>query len=100
MATLIHGKDTPTGFGIRQKKSGGLRACSGCCKRSFDAAPGDKIKCRGCKKTYTPIPKYNMTGEINIRNAQWATNESNSFSAVSWARAVTGLPELQMTVTL
>lgn len=48
-AIITHGT-TPTGFGIRQRSNGNLRATSPCCGRTLGNGNG----CNGCDKIYNP----------------------------------------------
>ena len=46
-AILEHGS-TPTGFGIRQRSNGALRATSPCCGRTING----NADCHGCSTSY------------------------------------------------
>lgn len=88
MATvLISGEVSPVvRFGIRQHRSGALRACSPCCERSME---GPSLKCKGCGRDWsgTRPSAYQLDcGVIVIPG-----NDGMLRALHEWAEAATGL---------
>jgi hypothetical protein len=63
---ITHGS-TPTGFGIRQRSNGALRATSPCCGRTL----GDGNACKGCNKFYNAsllVDGAVLDGDVAVTN--------------------------------
>lgn len=73
-AIITHGS-TPTGFGIRQRSNGNLRATSPCCGRTI--AKGDT--CKGCSTPYDSalVGGALLDGDVSPSSVfvhQWVSN--------------------------
>lgn len=91
MTILVRHGTTPTGFGIRQRRNGALRAISKCCGRSMERKPGGRgAVCKGCAKDY--IHDENKLGcvlgnDLPLVAKDWKHTEP-AYSI--WVRTVTG----------
>jgi hypothetical protein len=74
-AIIMHGS-TPTGFGIRQRSNGMLRATSPCCGRTI----GNGVRCKGCSEQYDPMVQAGgalLDGDVSPTSGvvhQWVSN--------------------------
>lgn len=85
--TIITHGSTPTGFGIRQRSNGNLRATSPCCGRTI----GHGDKCNGCEKQYSPtllVSGALLDGDVSPTNA----------NVHSWVSNVTGYSEVTVSL--
>jgi hypothetical protein len=85
-AIITHGS-TPTGFGIRQRSNGNLRATSPCCGRTLSNGNA----CNGCNKFYNPsllVDGALLDGDVS---------PTNPF-VNGWAASVTGYPEVTVSI--
>lgn len=87
-AIIRHGS-TPTGFGIRQRSNGNLRATSACCGRTMSGNSGMAF-CNGCNTEYDPKDVHGaaMFGDVP---------PTNGFVDL-WVANITGLTEVAVIV--
>jgi hypothetical protein len=63
---LLDNGKTPTGFGVRLRSNGNLRATSPCCGRSM---VGTAVACKNCTKSYDGMAESlsaNLVGDIQL----------------------------------
>lgn len=85
-AIITHGS-TPTGFGIRQRSNGALRATSPCCGRTI----GNGGACNGCSKHYNAallVSGALLDGDVKVDNP----------FVNSWVSQVTGYSEVTVSL--
>lgn len=85
---LLANQTTPTGFGVRLRSNGNLRATSPCCGRSISMKTGTAV-CKGCGKDYLPLAEsmfVNVVGDIPIQS------EVERKAAEEWVARLTGYP--------
>lgn len=83
---LLDNGTTPTGFGVRLRSNGALRATSPCCGRSMTLKTGTAV-CKGCNKDYLPVGEslhVNIVGSIPL------TTEYERQAAKEWIARLTG----------
>jgi hypothetical protein len=81
---LLENGKTPTGFGVRLRSNGTLRAISPCCGRSM---VGTAVACKNCTKSYDGQAHslgVNLIGDITI------DNPTSLHVAVQWIERLTG----------
>lgn len=90
MARLVPHGSTPTGFGVRQRSNGNLRAVSKCCGRSMQSIDAF---CKGCGASFREDAKtlgVNLSGDIEL------TEPVQVDVAARWIERVTGYPHLSV----
>ena len=85
-AIITHGS-TPTGFGIRQRSNGALRATSPCCGRTI----GKGDKCKGCSEQYDSAVQ--VSGALLDGDVQ-----PSSVFVHQWVANVTGYSEVTVSI--
>jgi hypothetical protein len=85
---LLANGTTPTGFGVRLRSNGTLRATSPCCGRSMTLASGCAL-CKNCNKDYLPRAEdlgVNIVGDIPVKDPV------EQAAAEDWVARLTGYP--------
>lgn len=98
---LIKHGTTPTGFGIRQRSNGALRATSPCCGRSMVSKAYGIAECKGCSSAVTqPNPLVEEQGRPTI-DSDISTNITlkGTYGIEWWVRTVTGIPDLEVEIS-
>lgn len=85
-AIITHGS-TPTGFGIRQRSNGALRATSPCCGRTING----NADCHGCGVSY-------KAQETSIGASLGTDIALDNPFLHPWVSHVTGYSEVMVTV--
>jgi hypothetical protein len=85
-AIIEHGS-TPTGFGIRQRSNGHLRATSPCCGRTING----NVDCHGCGSSFAEQ-------ETSIGATLGIDVPLDNAFLNTWVSNVTGYPEVTVTI--
>ena len=87
--TIVAHGSTPTGFGIRQRSNGALRATSKCCGRTMTEV--DMFaKCNGCSNHYNAslVSGALLDGDVS----------PNHVNVHQWVSNVTGYSEVTVSI--
>lgn len=86
--TILSHDSTPTGYGIRQRSNGNLRATSPCCGRTMSGADS---KCNGCNFTY-------VGEQIKLGSPLNKDISPTAMGVHGWVSNVTGYSEVTVSV--